>query len=115
LQSVESRAAKAEEAGKDAVGVKEDIASAETVIAAARAAIVAQSTKTYVPTIDQESELRADVGETRQALQADLKVVQDAVRAVQEAIRKAATDLAKIPGVNTVDAPATSTATSTNQ
>lgn len=118
LQNVESRAAKAEEAGRDIAGVKADITAAEMAIAAARAAIVAQSAKSYVLTINQEDALRVDVGKTRQALQNDLKVVFDAAKAVREAIRKAATDLAKIPGVNTVDvsAPAaTSTGTSTNQ
>ena len=115
LQSVESRTTKAEEAGKDVAGVRTDIAAATATISAARAAIVTQAANSYVLTIGLESALRTDVGETRQRLQADLKVAQDAVRAVQTAIRKAATDLAKIPGINTVDQPTgTSTATSTD-
>jgi len=118
LQNVGSRAAKAEAAGKDTSAVKADIAAAEVAIAAARAAIVVQSSKTYALTIDQENKLRNDIGKTRQALGADLKSVQDLAAAVRDAIRKAATGLAKIPGINMVDVQATaaaSTVPSTNQ
>lgn len=117
LENVKSRATKGEVAGKDITPVKADIVAAEAAIAAARTTIVAQSAKTYALVIGQEGTLRTDVGKTRQLLATDLKAVQDKVFAAREAIRKAATDLAKIPGINTVDvAPtATTTGTSTNQ
>ncbi|HCM52445.1 TPA: hypothetical protein DIS57_00575 [Candidatus Wolfebacteria bacterium] len=121
LENVESRATKGEVAGKDITIVKADIVAAKAAIAAAREAIVTQSAKTYALTINQEDTLRTDVGKARQALGTDLKKIQDVVVAAREAIRKAATDLAKIPGVNSVDVQvptATSTATtstSTNQ
>jgi chromosome segregation ATPase len=123
LQNITSREAKAEAAGKDVAVVKADVTAAQAAIAAARAAIVTQSAKTYVLAIGQEATLRTDVDKSRKALAADLKVVEGAVKAAHEAIKKAATDLAKIQGVNTVDVPAstatsttaTSTGTSTNQ
>lgn len=122
LQNVGSRMAKVETAGKDVIAVKADITAAQAAIAAARAAIVAQSAKTYPLAINQEKTLRTDVGKTRQALGSDLKAVQDKVQAAHNAIKKAATDLAKIQGVDTVEMPAstatstaTSTGTSTNQ
>lgn len=118
LQNIGSREAKVGAAGKDVSVVTADIAAAQSAIAAARAAIVTQTGKTYVLAISQENTLRMDVGKARQALGTDLKVVQDKVSAAHDAIRKAATDLAKIPGVDDVDvqaSAATTTATSSNR
>lgn len=121
MQNVESRTAKAGIVGKNVSAVNADIVAVKAAISAARAAIVTQSAKTYPLVISHENALRTDVGKTRQALGADLKAVQDKVTAAREALRKAATDLAKIPGINDVERAtpaATSTATtgtSTNQ
>ena len=123
LQNIISRETKAEVAGKNVETIKIDITAAQTAIAAARAAIVTQSAKTYALAIGQESTLRVDVEKSRRALKADLKAVEGMVKAAHEAIKKAATDLAKIQGVDTVDMPApaatstttTLTGTSTNQ
>ena len=120
LQNVQSREAKAVANGKNVSVVTGDIVAVKTAIAAARAAIVTQSAKTYPLMISKESTLRTDVGKTRQALGADLKAVQDKVVAARDALRKAATDLAQIPGVDRDEIPAAtstaaSTGTSTNQ
>ncbi len=118
MQNVESRTAKVASTGANVSLVNADIAAVKTAIVAARAAIVTQSGKTYPLTINQENTLRTDIGKTRQALATDLKSVQDKVLAAREALRKAATDLAQIPGVDTVGAQtqtATTTGTSTNQ
>lgn len=122
LQNVASRADKAELNGKNITTIKSDIAAAQAIIASARAKIMAQSAKTYAITVTGEANLQKDVRTTRDSLYNDLRVAQNAVSAVREVIQKAAVDLAKIPGVNTLEVgsstttPATTTsATTTNQ
>jgi len=109
LERISSRTAKAEANGQDINAVKAAITEATNAIVASRTAIQNQATKIYVPTINTENTLKTDVGKIRQALYNDLMAVQKTVKAVQEAVRKAATTLAQIPKVDELEI-ATSTA-----
>jgi chromosome segregation ATPase len=100
IQKVSSRADKAQANGVDVTTVRNDIATFKTALAAARSAIIVQTSKVYTIAVVDETTLKVNVEKARQALQADLKKVQDLVKASHEAARIAATDLAKIPNVN---------------
>ena len=100
MQKVVTRADKAEVSGADVAQVRSDIESFKTALAAARSAIVTQTSKVYSITVVDEATLKANVEKARQTLQTDLKKVQDTVKAVREAARVAVTDLVKIPNIN---------------
>lgn len=111
LKKVGSRADKAALRGLDVGVVKTNMTAVEASIAAARAAIVAQSSKTYTINITTEGELKNNTGAARQALHADLATVRDLVKVAHEALRTATVSLAKVPRVDQNGAPvATSTA-----
>lgn len=114
LKKVGNRADKTAERGLDVSVAKTNMAAVETAIAAARAAIVVQSAKTYTINVTTEGELKNNTGAVRQALQADLAAVRDLVKAAHEALRNAAVSLAKVPRIDQNGAPAaTSTAPAT--
>jgi DNA repair exonuclease SbcCD ATPase subunit len=123
LERIVSRIEKAAARGLDVSSPKAEVEKAKTAIVAARAAINAQAGKVYTvltPT-STESGLKREVGNVRQLLHADLKKVEEAVRAARDAVRKVATTLAQVRGIDEEPSPAggptptpTSTATTTN-
>ncbi|MBI2068835.1 MAG: hypothetical protein HYT67_01890 [Candidatus Yanofskybacteria bacterium] len=96
LNRVSERTEKAKAAGADVSVVVAAIDQAVNAIREARAAIEAQAGKTYTINVTDEATLKNRVGEARQSLRADLKVVQDAVKAAHEAVRKVAVALGQI-------------------
>ncbi|MBI4085895.1 MAG: hypothetical protein HY433_01465 [Candidatus Liptonbacteria bacterium] len=115
LGRIVSRTDKAADGGLDVSAVRTAVTEAESAIASARSAVAAQAGKAYSITVTTEDTLRADVGGARKALHDDLKKVQDAVKAAREKVRKAATTLAQIPGVDQPAPTSTSAGTSTVQ
>ena len=79
------------------------LAAADAAIAISKAAIANQTVKTYAIAVTGEATLRRNVGAARQALQADVKAVEQTVKDAREAVRKAATALAGVPRVNEAD------------
>ena len=73
--------------GVDVTTVDAAVAMANTDIAAAQSAIAAQTGKVYAMDISGEDTLREDVKVSRNALQADLKVVHEAVIAAGKSVR----------------------------
>ncbi len=116
LSRVGSRTDKAQANGKDVTDVRTAISKANDAIAAAWAAVVVQTGKVYALNVTTDAALKTNVGAARQALQSDLKNVEDLVKAARSSVQQAATTLAKIQGVDEFkDKEATSTeATSTN-
>jgi len=115
LGRIVSRTDKAADGGLDVSAVRTAVTEAESAIANARSAVAEQAGKTYSITVTTEDALRADVGGARKALHDDLKKVQDAVKAAREKVRKAATTLAQIPGVDQSAPTSTSAGTSTDE
>lgn len=113
LKRIVSRTDKAQANGKDVSSVRTAIAKAQTAIDAARAAVAAQVGKVYSLNITTDSKLKGVVGDARKALRDDLKKAADSVKAAREAVRSAATELAKIPGIGELK-NSTSNATSAN-
>lgn len=100
LRGVSARADKAALEGRDVSIVRADIVDAESAIATAKSYITAQSGTTYTIQVTTEDNLKADTSSAREALKGDLDTVKDAVKKAHEAVRKAASDLGKVPQVN---------------
>ncbi|MDQ5931017.1 MAG: hypothetical protein QG674_183, partial [Patescibacteria group bacterium] len=120
LVSIESRTDKAATAGLDVASVRTLIASAETAIADARAAIVVQVGKTYTVSITSDTTAKSTLESTREAFRADIKAMNLKIKVAHDATRKAAEALKAIPKIDEVVVPApvaptTSTETTTNQ
>ncbi|MEW5805116.1 MAG: hypothetical protein AB1721_00065 [Patescibacteria group bacterium] len=103
LERIGSRADKAEANGLDVSAVRSAITEAEQAIAAARTAVAEQSGKTYLINITDEENLKADVGQARQALAEDLKAVREVIKSAHDAVRRAAVALAQIPRVDELE------------
>lgn len=103
LERVISRTDKADEAGRDVASARSAIEKAEAAIAAARTAIGNQAGKVYEVTVRAEDSLKADVGASRKGLHADLTTLKRAVQAAHQAVREAATTLARVPRLDAVD------------
>lgn len=113
LVNIESRTDKVQARGWDVSGVRTMIIAAENAITEARTAVEAQSVKTYTPTISgDEGKLKIEVGQARQALHGDLVAVRGKVRLAYEAVRRVATTLAKVPGIDEDDEVSPTPATS---
>ncbi|MEK7519943.1 MAG: hypothetical protein AAB581_01730 [Patescibacteria group bacterium] len=95
LVRIGERADRAQEQGRDVSAARAAITAAHDAIATSRAAITAQSGKTYSVTVNEEGTLRRDVGATRQALHNDLSAVRETVRKAHDAARQAAVALAQ--------------------
>lgn len=97
LGKLETRVNDAGTKGKDTTQAKAAITDAKKVIADARAAVVAQAAKTYTINVSSETTVRADAKTARDQLHNDLQSVrtqvQNAKKAVANAIRVAATTL----------------------
>ena len=113
LGSVTTRADKAEVAGLDVASVRTALTEAGDALARARAAVAEQAGKSYAFTVAAEDTLRSDVGAARNHLHTDLSAVREEVKAVHEAIRKAAVTLAQLPGVDDIEVEPETEPTST--
>ena len=113
LARIISRADKATAAGTDTALVKTTVTAAEKSILDARAAVTAQTLKTYTITVTSEAELKASLETAKQALRTDLTAVQTKVKEAREAVHTAATTLAQIPNVNKFEAKTEAEATVT--
>jgi hypothetical protein len=82
--------------GKDISAVTTAINSAQTAISAAKSAVEAQSQKNYTITVVSEQTLKANVSDTRNTLNTDLKSVRDLMLAAQQAVINAMSELNKI-------------------
>ena len=96
LVKISSRADKVEANGTDVSVVRVAIINAETVIASARTAVANQASKIYVVTINSEENLKSDVGATRQKLQADLSIVNEALKKALESVKMASQSLSSL-------------------
>lgn len=112
LNRVVSRTDTAQANGKDATMARTAIMNAQSVITAARTAVVAQVNKVYSMNITGDTTLKSDVGAARQALHDDLKKVNDTVKAARDAVRQAAMSLAQIKGIDELNMSTSTTSTS---
>ncbi len=122
LMNIITRTDGAQSRGLVVSTVRTAIAAASTSIASARAAVVAQSGKTYAAAITSSTTARADLGAIRDSLKNDLKATEAAVKSARNAVHAAAVTLAQVPRIGETESPATSsvpvpttTATSTTQ
>lgn len=112
--NITTRAEKAKVAGKDITNVTIALQTAQAAIDDARSAIIVQSAKVYTVTVTSELKVADDLKKSRDALDADLKIVQDKVKAAHDAVWSALAELQKIPEVNktpTVSATGTTSVT----
>jgi len=110
LVKLSTRADEREVAGVDVSVVRSAIVSAESSIAAVRTSIENQIGQVYTLTVSTEANLRADVGETRKALHADLQGLKAEMKSAHESVRavaKALKDLPRPTVETSIDANAT--------
>lgn len=110
LVKIGSRSDKASVAGKDVSAVTAAIATANADIATAKAAVLAQSGKTYPITVTTDAALKSAVSSARDAMNNDLKAVRTLVQAAHKAVVDAVTELSKIPKVDEEPATAATSA-----
>ena len=103
LVTIESRADKAAANGIDVASVRTLITSAETAIADARTAIANQVGKVYPVTIASDSTAKSTLETTRDLFKADIKAMNEKIKAAHEATRNAAEALKAIPRINEVE------------
>lgn len=94
LTRIGQRADEFQSRGVDVSITRQAIDKAVESINVARAAIVAQSVKTYGLQINSEDKLKLDVGKARKQLHDDLDKVKEIVKDAHVAVRNAATSLA---------------------
>jgi hypothetical protein len=114
LDRVDERANRAGSKGVDVANAKTAIATARQAITDANTVVKVQSEKIYTITVTDEATLKQKVGEVRQQLRDDLTKVHDVVKSAREAVRNAATTLAKTPRVNEAPEAVAPVATTTN-
>lgn len=115
LEKISGRTDKAEANGLNVGAIKTMINEATNAISESRTAIQNQAGKTYSISIGNENALKADVGKARQALHADLAIVEKSVKNSREAIKKVIVALAQIPKINELEVNAQAPATSETQ
>lgn len=108
LANIQSRIEKVAALGTDVTDMDALVVAARNKIQEARAAITTQATKVYAVVVENEDDVRAEVGVARQALHEDLTVVRNAMVAARDAVHAAAVALAQLPNVS-VEPSATST------
>lgn len=87
LEKIKTRTDEAQTAGKDVTGILSAIATAETKIADAKAAVADQSNNAYVIVIGSESNLGQSVKATISTLKTDLKGVEAKVKIAKDAVK----------------------------
>ena len=100
LIAIESRADKATANGVNVLSVRSLITMAEVAIADARAAIIVQTAKTYIVTINSDAKVKTSVQTSRNLLKADIDAMNAKIKAAHAATKKAANTLKAIPKVN---------------
>ena len=108
LSKISSRAATLKASGKVTTALDADIASAQTAIDAAKAAILAQAAKDYVVNVTTEIALKGAASTAIKGFFSDIKAVYEKVVAAQKAVQKAHQSLTLIS-----NASATPTVTAT--
>lgn len=109
LKKVESRRDKAQTAGRDVAVVNAAFQAATAMIESARAAVEAQTKKTYSVAVTTEAKLREAFQAAHKALKTDLMALRDgAMRSAREAVQKAIQSLRAIPNVDSARTTATS-------
>lgn len=103
LGRIMTRAESAANRGLDVSSVETEMNNASVAIATARAAVLAQASKVYTVTVSNEDNLKSDLGTVRQTLHDDIQATRQIVRNAHDALRKAATTLAQVPGIHTDD------------
>jgi hypothetical protein len=98
LDKVIARAIAAKQTGKNTTNVDAMTLQCQTNITAAQAAVTAQSGHTYTIEISTESEVKSNVGTTRQTFELDMKSVNTAMKKARSCLYDAITELAKISG-----------------
>lgn len=112
LKRVSEKGAVLKSEGKDTSALDRAIASANTAISDAEAAVVAQAGKEYVITIGTETTLKTTVGSVVSTFRSDISAVHKTVIAAKQAVMKAAMELAKLRGEK-VEEPTVTTTPST--
>lgn len=107
LTKVQTRAAAVKTAGRDTSKVDAAIAKAQTDIATAKSAILAQAAKQYTATISSENTLKSDMGRAMSQLQADAGSVKDLVTAAHKSVSDAIQTLASVLGEKIASSSAT--------
>lgn len=113
LVNIVARTDRAAAQGLSVAPVRVAIATASSSIAAARAAIVVQSGKTYAAVLASSTTARTDLSAIRDQLKSDLRMVETKVKSARDAVHAAATTLASVRGIGETEPRATSTATTT--
>lgn len=103
LVSVDSRISKAEVRGLDVSTAKREAERTRSAISLARESILAQTKKVYEVNITDESTLKNEMKNLREAFRKDINSVQAIVKASHVALRDTATTLAKIPKIDEID------------
>ena len=106
LAKIESRANKAEAAGRDESGVRAAIATANVAIAAAQDAVNELAGKTFVIEITDEQGLGQNVRDAIHAARVEFVAVREKVREARQAVIDALHSLKAIRGVDNLEADA---------
>lgn len=112
LIAIESRIDKATVNNIDVSKIRVLIATAETSISNARAAIATQAAKVYTINIITEENAKSEAKKTRDLLKSDIKIMNDKMKAAHESVKNTADALKLIPKINTPIATSTATTTS---
>lgn len=100
LVNIEARINSSGVTGADVSAVTANNAVAVKAIADAKAAIVIQSGKIYTINVTDEKTLRAEAQKVRDALNTDLRAVNEKVKVAHNAVRLSADMLVKIPNID---------------
>jgi hypothetical protein len=107
LKKISVRADELATAGKDVAAVRTAVQKAETAIAEARTALIAQQAKTYPIKVTNETALKSAVSVAREALNKDLKAVKELVRVAHKAVVDALHALNQVRGEKEKEATTT--------
>lgn len=100
LVNITTRAEKASVMGNNVDGVMTEIKNARLAISVARESISVQAEKVYSVNITTEKNFSNDLRVARNLLNADLKVVEEKIKASRVAVQNALAELNKIPRIN---------------
>ena len=109
VANIATRADKAVANNKDVSLVMVKISAAKSAIESARTAVTTQAGKIYSISVTSEIKVADDLKKSRDQLNSDLKVVQDTIKAAHDAVWAALVELQKVPNINNVISPASTT------
>ncbi len=90
LEKITSKAAALKAEGKSTASLEADIATATTIVEAAKTAVATQAAKDYVVDVTTETALKTDAQKAVKAFVTDIKATMTQVTAAQKAVAKAA-------------------------